>query len=143
VNDPFNLQRFETQQADIFGHALAEIRAGQKRTHWMWFIFPQLRGLGHSQAAQYYGIASIEEARAYLYHPRLGPNLRTIVEALMPWRVDRTAGQIFGSVDAMKLRSCLTLFEAASDEPIFGQALDAFFGGDRDPRTLALLNGRE
>ena len=140
MDDPFNLERFVMQQVDIFDHALAEIRAGEKRTHWMWFIFPQLRGLGQSPASQYYGITSIDEARAYLEHRTLGPNLRKIVEALIPWLIDCTAQQILGSVDAMKLRSCLTLFEAASDDPLFGRGIDLFFGGDRDEATLALLN---
>ena len=140
MDDPFNLERFVIQQVDIFDHALAEIRAGEKRTHWMWLIVPQLRGLGQSPASQYYGITSIDEARAYLEHRTLGPNLRKIVEALMLWRIDRTAQQILGSVDAMKLRSCLTLFEVASGDPSFGRAIDAFFGGQRDEATLALLN---
>lgn len=142
MSDPYNLERFLPPQIDAFDHALAEIRAGEKRTHWMWFILPQMRGLGHSPTSQYYGIASIAEARAFLDHPTLGPNLRQCVEALMPWRHDRTAEQILGPVDTLKLKSSLTLFEAASDDPLFGDAIDAFFAGQRDEVTLALLNGQ-
>ena len=140
MDDPYNLQRFHNQHIDIFNSALAEIRAGEKRTHWIWFIFPQLRGLGRSPASQHYGIASVDEARAYLADPILGANLRRSVEALLPWRHDRTAEQILGSVDAMKLRSSLTLFDQVAPGEVFGRALDAFFGGQRDERTLALLN---
>ena len=140
MSDPYNLERFVAQHVDIFDHALAELRAGKKQTHWMWFIFPQLRGLGRSTASQFYGIASLDEARAYLGHRMLGPNLRVAVDALLPWRIDRTAEQILGQIDAVKLKSCLTLFEAASTDALFGRAIDAFFDGERDAATLALLN---
>jgi uncharacterized protein (DUF1810 family) len=141
--DPYNLERFVLQQVDVFPSALTEVRAGQKRTHWMWFIFPQLRGLGHSPAAVHYGISSIDEARAYLDHPVLGSNLCEAVKALLPWAGMRTAEQIFGSVDAMKLRSCLTLFDAVAPAGLFGDALARFYGGVRDERTLALLNAAQ
>jgi len=140
--DPYNLQRFVDPQSNIFDYVLAEIRAGEKRGHWMWFFFPQLKGLGHSPASQYYGIGSLDEARAFLDHPVLGKNLRQCVEALLPWRHDRTAVQILGSVDTIKLRSSLTLFDQIAPGDVFNRALDGFFGGQRDERTLALLNGQ-
>lgn len=139
--DPHRLQRFLDAQEGIFNDALSELRSGRKRTHWMWFIFPQLSGLGRSPMAQFYAIKSLDEAREYLAHPTLGTRLWETVEALLPWAVERSAEDIFGSVDAMKLRSCLTLFEAASGDPLFGRALDGFFSGERDERTLALLRG--
>lgn len=142
MTDPYNLNRFVAQQVDIFDHALAELRDGEKRSHWMWFIFPQLRGLGHSPASQHYGIGSLDEARAYLDHPMLGANLRQAVEELLAWRHDRAAGQILGPVDAMKLRSSLTLFDQVEPNGVFAQALAAFFDGKLDERTLALLNGQ-
>ncbi len=142
MGDPYNLERFVAQQVDVFDHALAELRAGEKRTHWMWFIFPQLRGLGHSPAAHFYGISSLDEARAYLDHPMLGANLRRSVQAILLWRTDRSAERIFGTVDAMKLRSSLTLFDRVEPNSIFTQALTVFFRGEADERTLALLNGQ-
>jgi uncharacterized protein (DUF1810 family) len=140
---PYNLERFVLQQVDIYPSALAELRAGKKRTHWMWFVFPQLRGLGHSPAAVHYGISSIDEARAYLDHPMLGPNLREAVEALLPWAGMRTAEQMFGTIDAMKLCSCLTLFDAVEPGGVFTVALDRLYAGGRDERTLALLNAAQ
>jgi uncharacterized protein (DUF1810 family) len=105
----------------------------------MWFVFPQLSGLGRSPAAQFFGISSLDEARAYLSHPLLGDRLRNSVEAVLPWAGKRTAEQILGPVDAMKLRSSLTLFDAVSPHSLFGRALDSFFGGVPDQRTLALI----
>jgi uncharacterized protein (DUF1810 family) len=140
VTDAYNLQRFVDAQRDTFESALAEIRAGSKRSHWMWFIFPQLRGLGHSPTAQYYGIASLDEARAYLEHPLLGARLRECVAALLPWAGKRDPGEIFGSVDALKLGSSLTLFDRAAPGDSFAAGLDTFFCGARDTRTLALLH---
>jgi len=140
MDDPHDLQRFVAAQAGGYQAPLAELRAGSKRTHWMWFIFPQLRGLGHSPAAVRYGIASIDEAAAYLQHPTLGPRLRECVEALLPWASTRTAEQILGPVDAVKLRSSLTLFDEAQPNGFFAAALACFYGGRRDERTLALLN---
>ena len=141
MTDPYKLHRFIEAQQEAFGIALDEVREGSKRSHWMWFIFPQLTGLGRSPTAQYFAISSLEEARAYLEHALLGSRLHQCLGALLQWEGKRTAEQILGPIDAMKLRSSLTLFEAASGEPSFGRALDAFFGGARDDRTLALLNG--
>ena len=137
--DPYNLSRFVEAQRACFETALLELRAGAKRSHWMWFVFPQIEGLGRSPTAQLYAIRSLNEARAYLEHPLLGPRLRQGVEALLAHAGQISAEQILAPIDAAKLRSCLTLFEAASDEPLFGRALDGFFGGARDPRTLQLL----
>jgi uncharacterized protein (DUF1810 family) len=138
MSESYDLERFVAAQATSYDTALAEIRGGLKRSHWMWFIFPQMRGLGHSAMAQHYGIVSIEEARTYLDHPVLGPRLRACVTAL--GRLEETsATAVFGSVDAAKLRSSLTLFAAAGGGPEFEQALDRWFAGERDPRTLALL----
>jgi uncharacterized protein (DUF1810 family) len=137
--DPFNLQRFIDAQATDFPTALEELRSGSKRSHWMWYIFPQLKGLGRTATAQFYGIGSIDEARAYLAHPVLGARLRESVAALMAWAGRKPAEQILGPVDTMKLRSCLTLFEAASEDRSFRYAIDAFFDGRRDDVTLRLL----
>ena len=132
------LARFVDAQATSYPAALAEIRAGAKRSHWMWFIFPQLRGLGLSPTAHYYGIASIEEARAYLDHPTLGPRYRECVEALQQLGTSDPIA-VFGTIDAMKLRSSLTLFEAATPSPLFAEALDRWFSGERDPATRHML----
>jgi uncharacterized protein (DUF1810 family) len=140
-SDPHNLQRFVDAQEGVIDIALAELRAGSKQSHWMWFVFPQLAGLGRSSTAAFYGIASLDEARAYLDHPRLGPRLRTCVEAVMRWRGSLTAEDIFGSVDGMKLRSCLTLFDCAEPNGLYRDALGALFDDNPDERTLALLNG--
>ena len=105
----------------------------------MWFVFPQLAELGRSPTAKFYGLASIEEARAYLRHPIIGPRLTQCVEALLPWGGERSAEQIFGPVDSMKLRSSMTLFDSAEPEGLFAQILVNFFGGSRDELTLALL----
>ena len=135
-DDPFKLGRVGDAQQGAFTQALAELAAGAKRTHWMWFIFPQLAGLGSSPAAQFYGIASVEEARSYLAHPLLGPRLTECVEAILPWAGRRTAVQILGTVDALKLRSSMTLFHRAGpSQPVFGQVLSQFFGGMTDPAT--------
>jgi len=137
--DPFNLARFVEAQAPVYAAALAELRSGRKQSHWMWFVFPQLAGLGRSPTARFYAIGSIEEARAYVTHPLLGPRLFECTEAALAHR-DRSAEGIFGPVDAMKFRSSMTLFEAASDDAgAFGQALDSFFDAARDAATLALL----
>ena len=139
MTDPHNLQRFIDAQERSFDDAMAELNAGLKQSHWMWFVFPQLDGLGLSPTSKYYAIASLDEARAYLAHPQLGPRLRACVDALLAWAARRTAEQILGSIDAMKLRSSLTLFDRVAPEDVFGRALDAFFGGAGDERTLALL----
>jgi uncharacterized protein (DUF1810 family) len=141
ASDPHNLQRFIDAQDGVFGTALAELGLGAKESHWMWFVFPQLAGLGRSSTAQYYAVASLGEAKAFLADPTLGPRLERSVEALLAWAGRRSVGQIFGPVDGMKLRSSLTLFDRAAPAGIFGRTLDSFFAGERDERTLALLNG--
>jgi uncharacterized protein (DUF1810 family) len=139
--DSFDLERFVTAQAPVFETVLAELRAGRKRSHWMWFVFPQLGGLGQSATARFYGIVSIEEARAYLAHPLLGPRLdlctRTVLGSEGP-----SLHAIFGSPDDMKFRSCMTLFSLAAGDPAnpFRQALDRWCGGRPDERTLALVD---
>ena len=143
MNDPYNLQRFVDAQLGTFDTALSEMRAGRKESHWMWFIFPQLRGLGRSSTAQHYGIGSLNEAQAYLEHPMLGPRLLQCAEALLPWAEKRSAEQIFGPIDAMKLRSSFTLFDQVKSGGPFAEGLAAFYGGEGDERTLALLNGEE
>jgi uncharacterized protein (DUF1810 family) len=134
-----DLERFAAAQQPVIAQVRAELAAGRKRTHWMWFVFPQLRGLGRSEMAHRYGIASRAEAQAYLAHPVLGPRLRECV-ALLLATPGRSAHEILGSPDDLKLHSCLTLFHEASGggEP-FGQALARFFGGRPDAATLRLL----
>jgi uncharacterized protein (DUF1810 family) len=141
--DPHNLQRFIDAQAGVFDTALAELWNGSKQSHWMWFIFPQLAGLGRSSTARFYAIASIDEARAYLRHPLLGSRLRQCVASLLPWAGKRSPQQILGPVDAMKMRSSLTLFDRAAPDEIFQRALRSFHGGREDERTLALLEPTE
>ena len=142
-DDPFDLQRFASAQASTFDTALDELRAGRKQSHWMWFIFPQLRGLGRSSTAQFYGIASLDEARAYLAHPRLGARLRLATEAVLAIK-DRSLAQIFGSPDDMKFQSSMTLFALASGPGAspFQQALDRWCGGKLDGNSVALLDHR-
>lgn len=135
-----DLQRFVDAQQDTYDAALDELREGRKRTHWMWFILPQLRGLGHSAMAQRFGLADANEAMAFVAHPVLGPRLVECVRALLAHRTS-SAEDILGSIDAMKLRSCLTLFmQVAPQVPEFGQALEQFYRGERDPRTVQLLS---
>ena len=140
--DLHNLQRFIDAQQGAFEQALAELRAGHKQSHWMWFVFPQLAGLGRSATAQFYAIRSPEEARAYVAHDVLGPRLRQAVEELLRWASRRSAEEILGPIDSVKLRSSLTLFDRVEPNAVFGRALCAFFAGP-DERTLALLNGRQ
>ena len=133
------LQRFVDAQDLVYDDVLDELRSGRKASHWMWFVFPQLRGLGHSAMATRYGIASLEEARAYLQHPVLGPRLRECTQLVLAVE-GRSAHAIFGSPDDLKLRSCMTLFRAADPgEPLFDAVLRHHYGGEADPRTLALL----
>ena len=135
-----DLQRFVDAQQSSYADALEELHAGRKRTHWMWFVLPQLRGLGHSPMAERYGLADATEARAYLAHPVLGPRLLECVQAMLR-HPGATADDILGGVDAMKFRSCLTLFmHVAPHVQEFTQALQQFFGGVADPRTLELLH---
>ena len=134
-----DLDRFITAQEPVIAQVRAELAAGRKRTHWMWFVFPQLRGLGRSETARRYGIASRAEAAAYLAHPVLGPRLRECV-ALLLATPGRSAHEILGSPDDLKLRSCLTLFQAVSGgDALFSQALARFHGGQPDEATLDLL----
>jgi uncharacterized protein (DUF1810 family) len=136
--DPFQLQRFVDAQKNVVDTALMELQDGRKRTHWMWFIFPQLAELGRSPTAQFYGIRSLHEARAYLAHPLLGERYRQCAEAVHAWAGKKGAPEILGDVDAMKLRSSLTLFEVASGDPLLAEMLQAFFGGP-DEATLQIL----
>lgn len=134
--DPFDLKRFVEAQAPVFDQVLRELRAGSKHSHWMWFVFPQVQGLGHSAMARRYAISGMAEARAYLRHEVLGPRLRESVEALLA-HSDQSALQMLGHPDDLKLRSSLTLFAAI--EPagsVFHQALEQFFDGKPDEKTL-------
>ncbi len=134
----FNLERFTEAQAPVYPQVLQELRAGEKRTHWMWFIFPQLSGLGSSAMAERYAIGSLDEARTYLAHPVLGQRLRectTLVNNVQ----GRTAGQIFGWPDELKFRSCMTLFAQASSGSEFQAALEKYCGGAGDEETLQHL----
>lgn len=133
-----SLERFVEAQAPVYSAALAEIRRGAKRSHWMWFVFPQLAGLGRSETAKLFGIRSREEARAYLAHPLLGPRYFECVAALQDL-VTSDPVAVFGEVDAVKLRSSLTLFEAAEPSALLAAALDRWFAAVRDGATLALL----
>jgi len=136
--DPHNLDRFLTAQDENYETALEELRAGRKRSHWIWFIFPQLAGLGSSPTAQHYAIKSLEEAQAYLAHPILGGRLHESLKALQLLE-PTSAEAVFGSLDAMKFRSSLTLFAEAGGDPIVEAALDRWFDGRRDEKTLELL----
>jgi len=139
MGDPFDLQRFVDAQAAVYPQVLAELRVARKATHWMWFVFPQLAGLGSSAMARRYAISSLGEAQAYLAHPVLGLRLRECSELVLQ-AGQRDIHRIFGSPDDLKFRSCMTLFQrAAPREPVFGACLDRFFGGEPDPATLALL----
>jgi len=139
-SDPYNLRRFLVAQEPVFAQVCAELAAGQKRSHWMWFVFPQLQGLGASSMAERYAIASLAEARAYLAHPLLGERLRRCTQLVN--RIEgRTAQAILGYPDYLKFRSCMTLFALAAedgDEP-FSAALAKYFAGGEDPRTRELL----
>ena len=139
AGDPHNLSRFVQAQEDDYEQALAEIRSGRKRSHWMWYIFPQIDGLGFSSTSRRYSIKSVAEAEAYLSHPVLGPRLVECAEAAL--RVEgRSAFEIFGSPDDMKLRSCATLFACVSPAgSVFDRLLDKYFQGGRDGKTLRLL----
>ena len=136
----FDLDRFHAAHAGVHDQALAELRAGRKRSHWMWFVFPQLRGLGRSETSRFYGLDGLDEARAYLTDPMLGARLRAAFQAVLA--APGTADAILGPIDAMKLRSSATLFlRAAPAEPAFRAVLDRFFDGAADPATDALLAG--
>ena len=142
--DPFALHRFVAAQdtGDTFSRAAAELTGARKTSHWMWFVFPQLTGLGLSEMSRRYAITSIDEARAYLAHPVLGPRLREVTD-IVAGLTDTTAERVFGSIDARKLQSCMTLFlTAAPHEPRFRLVLDRFYAGEADGHTLDLLQGR-
>ena len=140
MDDLYDLHRFVQAQQDTYAQAVDELADGHKTSHWMWFVFPQLRGLGRSPMAIRFGIASLDEARAYLAHPLLGSRLTECVGLTL--RIDgRSITEIFGSPDDMKFRSCMTLFDlAAPQEAIFAEALQKYFGGTPDERTLELLH---
>ncbi len=139
MTDRFNLERFVEAQEPVYDNVRRELRAGRKESHWMWFVFPQIAGLGHSPTSVRFALASLEEAAAYLAHPILGPRLRECVGLALEaegWN----ARQIFGPVDEMKFRSSMTLFaRAAPGEDIFEQCLEKYFGGAPDPATVARL----
>lgn len=138
-SDPFDLQRFVEAQAGVYPQVIAELAAGHKRSHWMWFVFPQLRGLGSSEPARHYGITGLGEARAYAAHPLLGARLRECTRHVLAVQ-GRTAREIFGAPDDLKFRSSLTLFrEAVPQEGLCDRALSRYYRGEADPRTLALL----
>jgi len=139
MTDPYNLHRFLTAQAPTYNTVLDELRAGRKASHWIWFIFPQIAGLGRSGTAQQFAIGSLDEAKAYLQHPILGPRLRACTQLVL--NVDgRSAEEIFGYPDHLKFRSCMTLFlTAATDNTIFNDALLKYFDGKPDQLTLDLL----
>jgi uncharacterized protein (DUF1810 family) len=137
--DPHELERFVQAQAGVHDEALGELRAGRKRSHWMWFVFPQAEGLGSSATARHYAIRSLDEARAYLAHPLLGPRLVECTQAAIRL-CGLTARQIFGTPDDLKFRSSMTLFErVAGPDSDFARALQKYFDGQRDPATLARL----
>jgi uncharacterized protein (DUF1810 family) len=140
MTDSFNLQRFVDAQAPVYSRVVEELRGGRKRSHWMWFVFPQIAGLGHSEMAQRFAISSREEALAYLGHPLLGSRLRECT-ALINAVEGRLLLDIIGSPDDLKLRSSMTLFNAVGSEPEFSSAPVKFFDGKADQRTLELLSG--
>ena len=134
------LERFVAAQERVYAEALAELRRGRKDSHWMWFIFPQIEGLGRSEIARFYAVRSAAEAKAYLDHPLLGARLLECIQAVMA-HPERSSEQIFGPVDAMKFRSSMTLFEAVADHPEpFATVLHGFYAGERDRETLRLLD---
>ena len=138
--DPYDLSRFVTAQQGVWERALAEIRRGRKASHWMWFVFPQVAGLGSSPMARRYAIGSPAEARTYLAHPVLGPRLREAAQALLDLGPDATADGVLGGIDALKLRSSMTLFARADPgEPVFTAVLDRYYDGAADDATTRLL----
>jgi uncharacterized protein (DUF1810 family) len=138
-DDPYDSNRFVRAQETVYERALSEIRGGRKRTHWMWYIFPQLDGLAFSSTSEFYAIKSLAEARAYLDHPILGPRLLECAEAVLGV-AGRSAREIFGSPDDLKLRSCATLFACVSAPgSVFDRLLEKYYRGERDGKTLQLL----
>ncbi len=141
-NDPFDLNRFISAQKEVYHRALAELKNGNKKSHWMWYIFPQFAGLGQSQTTKYYAIKSREEALAYINHPVLGSRLRECTEAVIAVE-GRAVSEIFGYPDNLKLKSSMTLFSSVASDLVFDRVLDKYFQGDRDDRTLQLLEKLE
>jgi len=142
-DDIYNLSRFINSQSLYYRDALKELQQGHKETHWMWFIFPQLRDLGYSDNAKYYGISGLEEAKAYIKHSVLGARLVEISNVLLALDSNNPEA-IFGWPDHMKLKSCMTLFElAALENPVFGKVLDKFFNGERDIKTINIIKNNE
>lgn len=140
MQDTYNLQRFVDAQAPVFDRVLTELRQGQKQSHWMWFVFPQISGLGRSETARHFALSGLDEARAYLQHPLLGPRLEQCAQIIAP-QMQRSARQLFGTPDDLKLHSSMTLFAvAAPDKPVFEAVLAAFFNEERDSATLNQLN---
>ncbi len=140
MDDRYNLTRFLDAQNKLYPTALGEVKNGQKKSHWMWFVFPQLKGLGHSATAKFYGIDGIDEAKAYFLHPVLSKNLIEISSALVDTK-GKSASEIFGSPDDHKLRSCMTLFaNLPNADPVFKDVLDKYFAGKPDELTLKILN---
>ena len=139
-DDPFDLNRFKSAQERVYGTVLAELKSGRKRSHWIWFIFPQIEGLGHSSTSQFYAIKSIEEARRYLKHPVLGARLVECAETVLGVE-GRSVSDIFGYPDDMKLKSSMTLFASVTEDTnsVFVRVLEKYFHGERDERTLQLL----
>lgn len=136
--DPYNLQRFLDAQSHDYERALQEIKNGLKQSHWIWYIFPQLKGFGHSYNSEYYGISDLEEAKAYYDHPVLGSRLIEITEALLEHK-DKSAVDILSPIDARKVKSCMTLFLVASGNPLFKTVIDVFYGGQMDHKTIRVV----
>lgn len=137
----YNIERFVKAQEDSYQYALAEVKNGRKCTHWMWYIFPQLKGLGRSEMAKYYGIENLDEAREYLEHPVLGSRLREISEALLTLSTNNPF-EVMGSIDGMKLCSSMTLFaEVCGYDSVFGKVLEKYYEGRRDEKTIRILKG--
>ena len=134
-----SLERFVEAQEGVFDGALAELRRGRKTGHWIWYVFPQIAGLGMSDMSRHYAIRDLDEARTYLAHPVLGARLIEAADVVLGWAGERSAEAMLGGIDAVKLRSSATLFEAAGGGAVFARLLDAFYGGERDAATLRLL----
>lgn len=134
----YNLDRFIEAQERDFNTALSEIKSGRKETHWMWYIFPQIKGLGHSSTSEFYGIKSLDEAKTYWENDYLRNNLLTITGELL--KINKSAIEIFGYTDAIKLKSCMTLFALATNEKLFLKIIEKFFSGNRDAATLKIVN---
>lgn len=138
MNENYNLKRFKDAQHDVYQIALGELREGRKRSHWMWYIFPQLKHLGHSYNSRFYGLSGKDEAVAYLAEPVLGQRLREVSDVIFNLPTN-DAYEVFGGIDGMKLRSSMTLFDIVSPNDIFARVLDKYFNGQRDNRTLTII----